>query len=78
MVKAIENYLIVVSFENGEERVYNCYPLLEKKLYAELRDKAIFMKAYVDEMGLVCWDNYTDIEPHELYNNSIPISRFSI
>lgn len=72
-VKTLSNYLIVVSFDNGENRVYNCYPLLEKELYSELKNEAFFKTIHVDEMGLVCWDDSIDIEPHELYENSIDV-----
>ena len=75
-VKPLQNYLILVSFNNGENRVYNCYPLLEDKLFSELRDVSFFNTVHVDEMGLVCWNDYTDIEPNELYENSESIEAF--
>lgn len=73
-VKAIENYLIVVSFENGEERVYDCNPLLDKKLFCDLKNEEYFQTVHIDEMGIVCWDDSTDIAPDELYNNSVDMS----
>ena len=75
-VKPLQNYLILVSFNNGENRVYNCYPLLEDSLFSELRDVSFFNTVHVDEMGLVCWNDYTDIEPNELYENSESIEAF--
>ena len=77
-VKALSNYLIIVSFDNGENKVYNCYPLLEKKLFSELKNEEFFKTVHIDEMGLVCWSDSTDIEPHELYENSLALNQFTI
>ena len=75
-VKPLHNYLILVSFDDGNNKVYNCYPLLEDKLFSRLRDEAFFRTVHIDEMGLVCWDDTTDIEPHELYDNSESVEAF--
>ncbi len=77
-VRPLKNYLIVVKFSNGEERVFNCYPLLENKLFAELRDVDFFNTVHIDDMGLVCWNDYTDIHPDELYENSELVSNFAV
>ena len=77
-VKPLKNYLILVLFGNGEERVYNCYPLLEKELFASLRDVEYFNTVHIDEMGVVCWDDTTDIEPYELYDNSEAVGNFAM
>ena len=75
-VKPLQNYLILISFDNGEKRVYNCYPLLEDKLFSGLRDVNFFNTVHIDEMGLVCWSDSTDIEPNELYENSESVEAF--
>ena len=73
-VKAMSNYLLLVKFDNGEQRIYNCYPLLENKLYSELKDIEFFKTVHIDEMGVVCWNDATDINPYELYENSESLS----
>ncbi len=75
-VKALENYLISVLFDDNETRIYNCYPLLQNSLYSRLKDPAFFKGVRIDDMGLVCWDGSTDIEPRSLYEDSIPIKEF--
>ena len=75
-VKPLKNYLILVTFDNGEKKVYNCYPLLEDKLFSVLKDADHFNMVHIDEMGLVCWDDSTDIEPYELYNHSESLEAF--
>lgn len=76
-VKAMNNYLILVQFDTGEERVYNCYPLINNKLFEGLKEKEFFKTVHIDDMGLVCWDNATDIDPDELFENSESVSKFS-
>jgi len=66
----LKNYILYVEFDNGERKIYNCYPLLQYPLFSELKDDQFFRKVYVDEMGVVCWNDATDIEPNELYSNS--------
>lgn len=77
-VTPIINYIILVEFNTGEIKIYNCYPLLDIPLFAKLKNKAFFMTAHIDETGLVCWDNETDIPPEELYNNSVDIRRLLV
>ena len=72
-VTPLRNYNILVEFNTGEIKIYNCYPLFSIPLYVKLINKDFFMNAHVDDTGLVCWDNATDIPPDELYNNSVDI-----
>lgn len=69
-VKPMKNYLLLVEFSDGDKRIYNCYPLLQYPLFSRLKEEACFRSVRVDEMGVVCWDDATDIPPDELYNNS--------
>lgn len=75
-VKPLLNYLLLIRFDNGEERVFNCFPLLENDLYKKIEDQQFFQTVHIDDMGLVCWDDSMDINPYELYNNSESISHF--
>ena len=63
-VKAMDNYLLLVKFDNGEQKVYNCFPLLQNNLFSELKDIEFFKTVHIDDMGLVCWNNSTDINPY--------------
>lgn len=76
MVKPLANYFICVRFDNGEDRIYNCFPLLSDGLFSSLKDENYFNTVHIDEMGLVCWDDATDINPYELYENSEPLTDF--
>lgn len=76
-VKAMDDYLLLIKFDNGEQRLYNCFPLLENNLFSELKNADFFKTVHIDEMGLVCWNNGTDINPYELYDNSESLSDFA-
>ena len=76
-VKAMDNYLLLVKFDNGEQKVYNCFPLLENSLFSDLNDINFFRTVHIDDMGVVCWDDATDINPYELYNDSENLSNFA-
>lgn len=70
-VKAQEDYTLLLTFAGGERRVYNARPLLEKSIYAPLRNLAFFLKAKAD-CGTVIWNDDVDIAPEHLYEYSIP------
>ena len=76
-VKAMDNYLLLVKFDNGEQRIYNCFPLLENNLFSELKDVEFFKTVHIDDMGLVCWNDATDINPYDLYEDSENLSNFA-
>ena len=76
-VKPLNNYLILIRFDNNEIRVFNCFPLLEDKIYGELKDKDFFETVHIDDMGLVCWNDVTDIHPDYLYDNSEAVTNFA-
>ena len=70
-VEPKEDYTLLITFESGEKRVYDARPLLEKKIYEELRNPAFFMKARA-EYDTVIWTEDLDIAPEHLYECSKP------
>ena len=75
-VKALENYLLLLQFQNGEKRVFDCQPFLKDRLYEKLNDADFFRSVHVDNMGVVCWDETTDINPYVLYEKSEVVTGF--
>lgn len=76
-VKPLRNWLLLIRFDNGEKRVFNCHTLMECGLYSKLRDQDYFNSVHIDEMGVVCWDDSIGINPYELYENSENVIDFS-
>lgn len=68
-VRPMQDYLLWVRFNTGEERVYDCKPLLKHSGFAALKDTEIFNSVYID-YGVVVWcGGDIDISPGELYAN---------
>ena len=65
------DYTLLITFVNGEKRIYNARPLLNKAIYSALRNIGFFMKAKAC-CGTVIWDDDIDIAPEHLYECSRP------
>ena len=70
-VTAQKDYTLLITFANGEGRIYNARPLLDKAIYASLQNLAFFMRAKAS-CGTVIWDDDVDIAPEHLYECSRP------
>ena len=62
-----------VRFANGELRDFDAKPLLERKCYDALRNKALFATARV-EYGVITWADGSDLDPEWLYEDSKPVA----
>lgn len=74
-VTPLDNYCILVEFENGEKRIGDIKPLLSKSVFAPLKNIGLFNKVYID-FGAVTWKDHNgneiDICPDKLYMDSVP------
>ena len=71
-VKAMSDFLLLVSFDNGETRIFDVKPLLGFPLYEKLRNRAFFSTAKADGM-CVYWNDDIDICPDMTYAESQPV-----
>jgi hypothetical protein len=46
-------------------------------MFSRLKEESFFRTVHVDEMGVVCWDDSTDLQPDELYNSSESVENFT-
>lgn len=69
-VKPLENYKLLLTFENGEKRIFNMQPYLEKRIFKELKDEKMFSSVRVS-FDSIEWSNQADIDPEVLYQKSI-------
>ena len=76
MVKALENFLLYIKFQNGEEKIYDMKEMLKFDYYKNLRDKENFKKVKVFGITLK-WLTGEDIAPEKIYFNSIPLNEFN-
>ena len=70
-VKPLDEYKLLVTFENGEVKLFDMNPYLTKGIFRELRDVSLFKSAKV-KFDTVEWENEADIDPETLYEDGIP------
>ena len=71
LVKPLPDHWLALSFENGEQRLFDVKPLLHKKPFTALEQAHVFAQAYVFA-GTVNWPGQIDISPETLYDQSDP------
>lgn len=65
---AVDNYTLLVQFDNDQRKKYNIIQLLSKEMFAPLKNAALFKSVRVEEGGYaVAWNNDIDISEHELW-----------
>ncbi len=71
-VKVLDEYKLLLTFENGEVKVFDMNSYLDKGIFKELRDLSLFKSAKVN-FDTVQWENEADIDPETLYEDSISL-----
>lgn len=69
-VTAIDGHKLMLLFDNGEHRIYDCSELLNFGVFRELRDENYFKQVTVLD-GTVAWPHEQDICPDTLYLDSM-------
>lgn len=72
-VQPINNYQLILTFENGEKRQFDMNPYLDKGIFHELRDVSVFNTVRLS-FDTVEWANEADLDPEILYEQSIAIN----
>lgn len=65
-VKPLEDYKLLLGFNNGEKRIFDVKPYISGDWYGELKDVKYFNMVKPDGFTVV-WPNGQDICPDELY-----------
>ena len=71
-VRALEDYELEVSFDNGESRRFDVKPYLDRGIFVRLRDQAAFRAVRVVASS-VEWANGLDFSYDTLYVEAQPI-----
>ena len=74
-VKALEDFLLYIKFQNGEEKIYDMKDMLKFDFYKNLRTRENFKNVKVYGITLK-WSTGEDIAPEKIYFNSTPIQEF--
>ena len=73
-VQYLHDYELLITFSNGEKRVYDGQEDITQGVFTQLRNKALFARARI-ERGTVVWNDELDIAPEALYAESILCTR---
>ena len=65
-----EDWRLDVVFRNGVCGVFDCTPYLSRKFWQRLNDP-MFFKMVTVEHGTLAWPDDIDIEPEEVWHNSV-------
>lgn len=68
-VKPLDNYILLLEFNNDEVRYFDMKDYLDHGLFKELKNKSVFnsVNVYYDTIN---WSNGVDICPEVLYKKS--------
>lgn len=62
-------YNLIVTFANGEVKIFDLKPYLKYPVYQELKNESFCSKAKVQN-GIVVWNDEIDLDPDRLYLES--------
>ncbi len=66
----LDDYILKITFDNGEVKLYDVKPLIKGKWFGELEDKQYFKTVHIAGLS-VEWENGQDICPDDLYYSSV-------
>ena len=69
-VKPLNDYNLLLKFENNEERVFDVKPYLNIGKFQELKDEKLFKSVKIC-FDSIEWENQLDLDPEILYEKSI-------
>ena len=69
-VKPLEDYKLLVTFENGEKKVYDVKPLIRGDWFGKIKDMNVFNTVHIVGIS-VDWEEGQDVCPDDLYYNSV-------
>lgn len=71
-VRALPKHRLLVTFQNGVVKEYDCTPLLEQEVFSSLRDETLFAKVAVGSDGYgIVWNEEIDLSESELWVNGV-------
>jgi hypothetical protein len=71
-VKPLPDFRLLITFDNGERRIFNVEPYLDKGVFRELRNESLFKSVHVN-FDAVEWANGADLCPEIVYAESVPV-----
>ena len=70
-VKTIDDYKLILTFEDDSVRIFDMKPLLRKGVFKELKDEKLFKTVKVS-FDSIEWSNGIDVDPETLFEDGVP------
>ncbi|MCD7827761.1 MAG: DUF2442 domain-containing protein [Clostridiales bacterium] len=68
------DFTLTITFDNGEKRLYNVGPLIQKgTVFEPFADIENFRRVYVDDTHCIAWDIDPDIDSNQVWNNKVDL-----
>lgn len=72
-VTALKNHQVQLEFDNGEIRLFDVEPYLERGFFKELKEENYFRQVS-PLLGSITWPHGQDFCPDTLYEDSTPLN----
>ena len=69
-VRYLRDYKLLITFSNGERRVYDGQEDITQGIFARLKNKTFFARAHIERCTVV-WNDELDSAPEALYAESV-------
>lgn len=77
-VQPLADYQLLISFQNNDEKIYDCLPLLDEHPFTLLKNKGFFKSVKVDNGGYgISWNDEIDLSEAELWQNGTLVTTVS-
>ncbi|MDP2864893.1 MAG: DUF2442 domain-containing protein [Elusimicrobiota bacterium] len=73
-IEVMPGYKLCVRFGNGESRLFNIKPYLEKGVFKELKNEAYLKKVRIISGG-IDWPHEQDLSADTLYYRGVPFKK---
>ncbi len=68
-VQVLENYELLLTFDNNVKKIKDMKPYLDKGVFKKLKDEEVFNKVKIS-FGTISWENDIDMCADSLYETS--------
>lgn len=68
-VKPLDDYKLLITFENNEKKIKDMKLYLEKGVFSKLKNKDFFNKVKI-AYGTICWNDEIDLCADSIYETS--------
>ena len=73
--QALDNYNLIVEFDNGYKKKYDITSLLDREMFSPLKNPGFFKNVRVETGGYaIMWNENIDLSEYELWVHGTPVS----